>query len=424
MTLGSEGEEDVRWLDSGLQEAMDNLLEGRSAGQFDTFYFLDDDNVYSSEIRELLSRRRVSNLLRSDFRESLDQLIQLYVERKVYASVDWELDGTSSPSPNSPALVVQDVQQSGDQNQGQLDDVGGPLVLPSMPFPDQELQASKQLASMLGHFEFIPNQDWEIINDLRIDMARLPQWMSDMQRMLETCMYMQLELQRSVQHEVSAALNRSAGPTEDDHILPTAESNWDFVRKGICCLCCDNSIDSLLYRCGHMCTCSKCTDNLVQGRGKCPTCLAPEIPIRNPVYLMLGGSFGSAAKETGLKALEFALSICDTVNMYDFVVASYAIILYLFLVRFNENIITDPGYVDIFPASRIPKQLHHLVKPIYRSTPSASRESLNSRGANMKEKGFQILTEPSNLSSVLQWASDSESSSCTSSGPNCRFSRS
>mgnify|MGYP003702624267 CR=1 FL=1 len=123
---------------------------------------------------------------------------------------------------------------------------------------------------------------------------------------------------------------------------------------------------------------------------------------------MLGGSFGSAAKGTGLKALEFALSICDTVNMYDFVVASCAIILYLFLVRFNENIITDPGFVDLFPASRFPKQLHHLVKPIYRSTPSASRESLNSRGANMKEKGFRILTEPSNLSSVLQWASDSE----------------
>ncbi|KAL7203853.1 hypothetical protein ACSBR2_016998 [Camellia fascicularis] len=35
----------------------------------------------------------------------------------------------------------------------------------------------------------------------------------------------------------------------------------------------------------------------------------PEIPIRNPLYLMLGASFGSAAKGTGLKALEFALSI-------------------------------------------------------------------------------------------------------------------
>ena len=48
--------------------------------------------------------------------------------------------------------------------------------------------------------------------------------------------------------------------------------------------------------------------------------LLQEIPIKNPVYLMLGASFGSAAKGTGLKALEFALSICDSVDMYGFTV--------------------------------------------------------------------------------------------------------
>ncbi|CAL5372627.1 unnamed protein product [Camellia sinensis] len=48
--------------------------------------------------------------------------------------------------------------------------------------------------------------------------------------------------------------------------------------------------------------------------------LNPEIPIQNPVYLMLGGSFGSAAKGTGQKALEVALFICDTVDMYGFTV--------------------------------------------------------------------------------------------------------
>lgn len=45
-----------------------------------------------------------------------------------------------------------------------------------------------------------------------------------------------------------------------------------------------------------------------------------DIPILNPVYLMLGASFGSAAKGTGLKALEFALSICDSVDIYGFTV--------------------------------------------------------------------------------------------------------
>ncbi|KAJ7957192.1 sialyltransferase-like protein 2 [Quillaja saponaria] len=51
-----------------------------------------------------------------------------------------------------------------------------------------------------------------------------------------------------------------------------------------------------------------------------------KVPIKNPVYLMLGASFGSAAKGTGLKALEFALSLCDSVDMYGFTV--------------------DPGYME------------------------------------------------------------------------------
>ncbi|KAL3524177.1 hypothetical protein ACH5RR_017011 [Cinchona calisaya] len=74
--------------------------------------------------------------------------------------------------------------------------------------------------------------------------------------------------------------------------------------------------------------------------------------------------------------------------------------------EFNENIITDPGHVDIFPASCIPKKLHHLVKPIYRTRSGAFRGSALS--ASMKEKGFQLVTEPNTLSSILQWVSDAE----------------
>ncbi|KAL2338624.1 hypothetical protein Fmac_013070 [Flemingia macrophylla] len=45
-----------------------------------------------------------------------------------------------------------------------------------------------------------------------------------------------------------------------------------------------------------------------------------EVPIKNPVYLMLGASFGSAAKGIGLKAFEFALSMCDSMDMYGFTI--------------------------------------------------------------------------------------------------------
>lgn len=81
--------------------------------------------------------------------------------------------------------------------------------------------------------------------------------------------------------------------------------------------------------------------------------------------------------------------------------------MHFVLVRFNENIIIDPGSVDIFPSSRMPKSLHHLLTPIYRSTPRMLKATLRPRDT-MKEKGFQITTDPHTLSSVLQCVSDDE----------------
>ncbi|XP_052194643.1 uncharacterized protein LOC127802693 isoform X2 [Diospyros lotus] len=294
-TLGTEGggeEHHVQelhggWHDNDLLEATDNFLDepfswqATPAGRFSTSYFPDDDNTYSSEIRELLNRRSVSNLLQSDFRVSLDQLIQSYAERQAHASDNWEPDGTSL-SPGSPALVEEDVQDSGAQDQGQSDVAeGASLALPAQPFTpqpfwDQELLDDNWSQNHSRHGLGI---EWEIINDLRIDMARLQQRMNNMQRMLEACMDMQLELQRAVRQELSAALNMSAGSTvsDDDENLKADQSKWDHVRKRICCICCDKNIDSLLYRCGHMCTCSKCADKLVQRGGKCPMCQAPVV---------------------------------------------------------------------------------------------------------------------------------------------------
>ncbi|KAB2614667.1 hypothetical protein D8674_021255 [Pyrus ussuriensis x Pyrus communis] len=275
------------WHDEGgLQEAVQSWLEEPSdqdvdpVRQIDTFYFPDDDNAPGTELRELLSRRRVSNLLSSGFRQNLDRLLQSYVERQSHAAIDWELDDTS-PSPES---AEQDLDQTGAyRNGGQVHAVESHS--PSTALRSQQIPSSS-LWDQESHPDNWPQHDmhqrygidWDIINDMRIDMARLQQRMNNLQRMMEACMDMQLELQRSIRQEVSDALNRSAGSQGacQDGLLEDG-SEWDHVRKGICCICCESSIDSLLYRCGHMCTCSQCATKLIESSGKCPMCRAPAI---------------------------------------------------------------------------------------------------------------------------------------------------
>ncbi|CAH9139735.1 unnamed protein product [Cuscuta epithymum] len=75
--------------------------------------------------------------------------------------------------------------------------------------------------------------------------------------------------------------------------------------------------------------------------------------------------------------------------------------------QFSTNIVTDPGHVDIYPASRVSKPWRHLVKPIYGVPKDTSKESVWSRG-QMKEKGFRLVTSPNSLQHVLQCVSDDE----------------
>ncbi|VFQ77549.1 unnamed protein product [Cuscuta campestris] len=75
--------------------------------------------------------------------------------------------------------------------------------------------------------------------------------------------------------------------------------------------------------------------------------------------------------------------------------------------KFSTNIVTDPGHVDIFPASRVAKPWRHLVKPIYQ-VPKDISEGSNWCRDGKDEKGFRLVTSPSNLQHVLQCVSDAE----------------
>ncbi|WOL10145.1 hypothetical protein Cni_G18899 [Canna indica] len=260
-------------------ESLDSLQHQQSLSfrRVDRFMLPDDDNVYSLELRELLRRRSVSNLLSSGFRESLDQLIESYVRRQERNPFDWDLQGISA----SDSQEIDQDQQRDDliQNQ-QISTNETPAMLQSPPVPPPP---PPLWHSNLHHTNWarqrVHHSEWDVINDLKAELARIQEGMSHMQRIMETCMDMQLELQRAVRQEVSAALNRYAGEQGEEEECSQDISKWVQVKKGTCCICCDSHIDSLLYRCGHMCTCSKCANELVRAEGRCPLCRAPILEV-------------------------------------------------------------------------------------------------------------------------------------------------
>lgn len=332
------------WHDNDSQLTVENSLtepSNPSRDHFDVpirrvnrFVPSDEETIYSTELTELLSRRSVSNLLHSGFREHLDQLIRSYVQRQGRAPLDWDLQHTSpTPASIEEELGEQredlDQQRDGPRDVRQPTAVRPPASIPSPPVPPRQplwqsvLPHNRNRQNIhLDHQRDDPRDgrhptavrpparipsppvpprqplwhsvlphnswnrrvhhtdiEWDSIGDLRAELAKLQQGMSNMHRMLEACMDMQLELQRSVRQEVSAALNRSPGEEGLCEEWSGDGSKWTNVKNGTCCVCCDGHIDSLLYRCGHMCTCSKCANELVRSGGKCPLCRAPILEV-------------------------------------------------------------------------------------------------------------------------------------------------
>jgi intermediate peptidase len=68
---------------------------------------------------------------------------------------------------------------------------------------------------------------------------------------------------------------------------------------------------------------------------------------------------------------------------------------------------TKPGFVDIYPASRIPRSIQHNFKAVSRSRPMGIEEQSNPMNTT-RQKGLRILADSGTLSSALRWVSDEE----------------
>ncbi|TVU08606.1 hypothetical protein EJB05_42015 [Eragrostis curvula] len=75
--------------------------------------------------------------------------------------------------------------------------------------------------------------------------------------------------------------------------------------------------------------------------------------------------------------------------------------------KFNENVMNKPGFVDVYPASRVPRHMQHLFKTVYRFKPGNSEKQSNQMDTT-RQKGLRVVTDSENLSTVLRCISDEE----------------
>ncbi|XP_030944341.1 uncharacterized protein LOC115968938 isoform X2 [Quercus lobata] len=279
------------------------------------------NNSGNGEICQLLERRTVSSFLTSDFRERIDRLMVSHLDRQVHLEEREDENGSqegmdqfmsflhsfTDPSGSQEEEVVEeeeeedrDVAEEGEESliSGQCHEAGdyfdesssstqiaSPYPLGSWSYQDNQVgDDSDQVTSTSPRQHLLsqpyyqdsqqnssatnPNSiEMELIYDMRGQMEQLYHEMSELRKSIKSCMDMQMMLQQSSKQESHSAQGEG-------------KKSYDGVpKKGNCCICYEKQIDSLLYRCGHMCTCLKCAHELQWGSGKCPICRAPIVDV-------------------------------------------------------------------------------------------------------------------------------------------------
>lgn len=126
-----------------------------------------------------------------------------------------------------------------------------------------------------------PDEEMGYDASLRGTVEQLREEVGVMKNMMSACFDLQLDVQRAIRQEVSAAMNTAVAETsvctEEDvgSTRGNRSASSQAVASGVCTICLENRVDSLLYGCGHMCTCSLCGRQLVASGQPCPICRAP-----------------------------------------------------------------------------------------------------------------------------------------------------
>ncbi|XP_050105354.1 probable GPI-anchored adhesin-like protein PGA55 isoform X2 [Malus sylvestris] len=183
------------------------------------------------------------------------------------ASDDFYQCTSLQPSPSHmTAWSYQDIEVGDDANRAAS--TSPPRHLPSHSYYSNSHQGSPSPPPSYhqNHHHF-SSPEMEFIYDMRGQMEQVYREMSELRKVIKSCVDMQMVMQQSMKQEVHSGQEERKRSADG---LP---------KKGNCCICHEVKVDSLLYRCGHMCTCLKCAHELQWNSGKCPICRAPIVDV-------------------------------------------------------------------------------------------------------------------------------------------------
>ncbi|KAK4270623.1 hypothetical protein QN277_019406 [Acacia crassicarpa] len=295
-TAASDNKEEIRQLlerrrvstllSSDMRERMDKLMEyhiGTQTQFMSSSQEVDEDNSGGgSRMGQLVSflqqhiQRHGRNLeekeeaekqeAREEEEESLMSNGGVYNETSCYQPLSTQIVSSSSPNTSSWSYRGNEVT-SDDSDEDRVDESATCSIQPS---PCQSFyQDCRQSSSTINPHP----TEMDIIYDMRGQMEQLYREMAEMRKSLKSCIDMQMMLQKSMKREVNNTVREKKTKKKKGN-----EEKGD-EKKGKCCICYEKEVDSVLYRCGHMCTCIKCANELQWNSGKCPICRAPIVDV-------------------------------------------------------------------------------------------------------------------------------------------------